>query len=91
MPQVPLFIYKAIQDEVSPVETDDLVNRWCSLGGVALRYERNRIGNHKTEYLNGVFRAHQFLSSVLDSTNDMVPVNGGCTVQDVTVEVEYLD
>lgn len=92
VPQASLFIYKAIQDEVAPVEeADDLVGRWCSLGGIDIRYERNRVGNHETEYLNGGLRARQFLGSVLYGTNDVVPVNGGCFIQDVTVGVAYLD
>ena len=86
VPQVPIFMYKAIQDEVAPVaEVDDLVNRWCALGGVDISYERNKVGSHIAEYQNGVARARRFLSSVLDGDGDVVPVHGGCTVLDVSV------
>ena len=86
IPRVPMFIYKAIEDELAPVQlVDDLVHRWCSLEAVDARYERNRIGGHAAEYQNGAGRATRFLASVLDGTADMVPVNGGCTILDVTV------
>ena len=86
IPRVPMFIYKAIEDELAPVQlVDDLVHRWCSLEAVDVRYERNRIGGHAAEYINGAERATRFLASVLDGTADVVLVNGGCTILDVTV------
>lgn len=85
VPQIPIYMYKAIEDEVAPVEeVDELVHRLCSLGGVDILYERNRIGGHVAEYYNGVSRARQFLSSILDGDSDIVPVRGGCVVKDVT-------
>ena len=86
VPQMPIFMYKAIQDEIAPIaEVDDLIYRWCSLGGVDIRYERNRVGGHQAEYYNGVSRARNFLSSIFDGTGNVVPVDSGCTVMDVTV------
>ena len=86
VPQVPIFMYKAINDEIAPVgQVDDLVYRWCSLGGVDIRYERNRVGGHTAELYNGVARARRFLSSVLDGAGKVVPVHGGCSVHEVTV------
>lgn len=88
VPTMPLFVYKAIDDELAPVEeVDNLVDRWCSLGGVDILYERNRVGDHLGEYYNGVPRARRFLESVLDGTNSVVPIYGGCVVRDVSVSV----
>lgn len=87
VPQVPMFIYKAIEDEVAPVEeVDDLVGRWCALGGVEVRYERNRVGNHETEYVNGADRARLFLERVFEGMDGSV-WERVCSLQDVTVGV----
>jgi hypothetical protein len=61
IPQVPLFVYKAIEDELVPVQyTDEMVSRWCE-AGANLLYERNTIEGHLAEYYNGVGRSRVFL------------------------------
>jgi hypothetical protein len=88
IPQVPLFVYKAIGDELAPVkDTDHLIeDMYCRLG-VDVRYERNTVGGHMSENTNGVARSRQFLTWVLDGIDEgeVVPIGGGCTIVNVTV------
>jgi hypothetical protein len=88
IPQVPMFVYKSIADELAPVEyTDELVQDVYCPVGVDIRYERNSVGGHLAEYYNGVGRARDFLTWVLDGIDEgeEVPVGSGCTVVNVAV------
>lgn len=83
VPQMPTFVYKAIQDEFSAVQTTDaLVERWCGIG-VDLEYQRNTVGTHTSEITNGKQRALDWLKSVFDGTLE----TSGCVVKDVTVNI----
>ena len=80
-PQSPVFAYKAIGDEVSPVaDTDRLVQRYCLLGA-DIRYDRNSIGDHASEAPNGKARALAFLTQALNGSLNQT----GCTITNVTV------
>lgn len=84
VPQTPLFIYKAIHDEVTPVnQTDDYVHRSCSLG-VNILYERNTVGGHEDEFANGDERAFAWLETVLNGSYEQHPISG-CEIRNVTV------
>ncbi|KAF2671086.1 LIP-domain-containing protein [Microthyrium microscopicum] len=88
IPQVPLCVYKAIGDELAPVkETDHLIEDVYCQVGVDVRYERNTIGGHISENSNGIARSRQFLTSVLEGTDqgEVAPVGAGCTVVNVTI------
>ena len=83
VPQSPLFIYKATHDEVTSINgTDDLVQRYCRYGS-DIWFQRNTVGNHIQEATNGKPAAKAFLQSVLEGTYE----HGGCTVEDVTVDL----
>lgn len=83
IPQMPLFVYKAIADEVAPVnDTDALVERYCGVG-VNIVYERNSIAGHLAEAANEDANAFEFLQSVLAGTYQ----HSGCTVRNVTLNV----
>lgn len=85
VPQMPLFVYKAVTDEVSPVaDTDDLVNKFCKVGAT-IQYERNTIGGHSAGAVNGEASAFQFLSQVLGGTYS--PPEQGCSIKDVAYNV----
>ncbi|KAK8102576.1 lipase 1 precursor [Apiospora sp. TS-2023a] len=85
VPQMPLFIYKAISDEISPVkDTDDLVNKYCQVGAT-IQYERNTVGGHSAGAVNGEASAFQFLAQVLGGTY-AVPKQG-CSIKDVSYNV----
>lgn len=79
VPQMPLFIYKAIADEVSPAEdTDALVQGYCAVGANVL-YQRDVVGGHVAEEANGDKKALEWLAGVLGGTYE----HEGCTIQDV--------
>jgi hypothetical protein len=81
VPRVPVFVYKAIHDEVTLVgDTDAWVQRSCLLGA-SVFYQRNTVGGHQDEFTNGDERAFGWLGSLFDgSLGEMV-------VQNVTVDV----
>lgn len=82
-PKMPVFAYKAIGDQFSPVKTSDaLVKRWCDIN-VDVEYQRNTIGEHVSEIVNGRQRALDWLASIFDGTAKVC----GCSVKDVTVNV----
>ncbi|MCJ1449269.1 MAG: hypothetical protein MMC23_009789 [Stictis urceolatum] len=82
VPAMPIFAYKAIGDDVSVIgDTDALIERYCAIGA-NIKYERNTIGNHAQESLNGAARAMAFLKAVVAGTY----INIGCAVQNVTVK-----
>jgi hypothetical protein len=86
IPQMPLLVYKAINDEVSTIEeTDDLVDKYCK-AGVNILYESNTIGGHMSESA-GFPKTLEWLSSVFDRTHNKMYSSQGCTIQNVTVAV----
>ncbi|PWY96130.1 LIP-domain-containing protein [Aspergillus sclerotioniger CBS 115572] len=86
-PQMPVYAYKAIHDEVSPIgDTDRLVKRYCGVG-VNILYERNEVGGHSAEQVNGDERAWRWLGSVLGGTYAESYKSLGCTVRNVVVNV----
>lgn len=87
VPQMPLFVYKTIHDEISGVnETDALVAKYCAVGANIL-YQRNTVGGHLAEDSNGDASAFEWLSSVLDGTYSMRYSPQGCTIQNVALNV----
>lgn len=83
VPKMPIYSYKAINDEISPVaDTDQLMKEYCSKGATLL-YERNTVGGHVAEATNGEAAAIAFLESVLQGES---PVKG-CTIRDTTVKL----
>ncbi|KAI0188873.1 secretory lipase-domain-containing protein [Xylaria flabelliformis] len=87
IPQMPLFVYKAIHDDSNGIATsDDLITHYCKVGANIL-YHRNTIGGHADEFINGVPRALEFLSAVLEGSYAQKYNTTGCTWVDVTVNV----
>ncbi|KAF5597188.1 lipase 1 [Fusarium pseudoanthophilum] len=67
-PKMPLFLYKAIQDQFCLIElTDATVDRLCEKGA-EITFERNTVGNHVSEIENGKPRAFGFLKSIFDES-----------------------
>ena len=82
VPNTPLYIYKAVGDQISKVaDTDQLVDRYCQVGANIV-YRRNSIGGHVAEAVNGAPGAFAFLISVLGGTYN--GTNAGCTIANVT-------
>ena len=83
VPQMPMFVYKAVHDELTPIgNTDKLVDRYCGVGANIL-FERNTIGGHLAEETNGDKRALQWLSEVLGGTYQ----HTGCTIKNVAINI----
>jgi hypothetical protein len=83
VPQMPLFAYKAVADEVSKIaDTDTLVNRYCD-AGASILYQRNSVGGHGAEDINGDARAFEWLDKALSGTLQQT----GCLIQNVTVNL----
>jgi hypothetical protein len=83
IPQTPLFIYKAIHDQTSSIEgTDDFVQRYCRYGA-NIWYQRNTVGEHLSEIVNGKPRAKHFLQDVLGGVYE----HEDCTVENVTIDL----
>ncbi|OAQ59157.1 lipase 1 precursor [Pochonia chlamydosporia 170] len=80
VPQMPLHVYKAIQNEISPIrDTDALVEKYCSVG-VSIAYSRNAIGSHPEEFINGRAAAFAFLTNVMSGMYN----SKGCQVQNIS-------
>ncbi|KAI1738441.1 secretory lipase-domain-containing protein [Xylaria scruposa] len=87
IPQMPMFVYKAIHDDSNGIATsDDLISHYCKVGANIL-YHRNTIGGHADESDNGVPRSFEFLSAVLEGSYAQKYNTTGCTWVDVTVNV----
>lgn len=84
-PQMPVLAYKAIHDEISPIQdTDRVIKRYCGLG-LNILYERNTIGGHSAEQVNGNARAWNWLTSIFDGTYAQQYKTEGCTIRNVTL------
>ncbi|KAF2769285.1 LIP-domain-containing protein [Teratosphaeria nubilosa] len=84
-PQFPIFAYKAIADEISPIaDTDKLINKYCGIGSDIL-YQRNTVGGHSAEETNGDARAFSWLQNLLQGNGSMAPM--GCVTQNVTINI----
>ena len=87
VPQIPIFMYKAIHDEVAPIDgVDEIVHKYCN-DGVDIWYERNTVGGHVAEMTNGDGRAFEALSAFFDGTYAEEYQANGCTVKNVTVAI----
>lgn len=74
-PRLPVFVYKSVQDQMSPInETDALMAKYCAKGANVL-YHRNENGGHNQELFNGRARAVTFLEQVLDGRTDVNETN----------------
>ncbi|RWA04469.1 hypothetical protein EKO27_g10637 [Xylaria grammica] len=87
IPQMPLFVHKAIHDESNGIATsDDLISHYCKVGANIL-YHRNTVGGHEAEFINGIPRVFEFLSAVFNGSYGERYNTTGCTWVDVSVDV----
>ncbi|KAE9365672.1 secretory lipase-like protein 1 precursor [Stipitochalara longipes BDJ] len=78
-PKMPVYAYKAIGDEISPVaDTDALITKLCAQGA-NIQYVRDGLGEHASEEITGSGDAFAFL---VDRFNG-VPVARGCTITNI--------
>ena len=91
VPQMPLYVYKAIKDEISPVaDTDELVDKYCNVGADVV-YKRNTVGSHPEEGSLGAPGALEWLAHVLGASNSTKYPDSGCQIETVTVNGTSLD
>lgn len=80
-PTAPLFVYKAVADEISVVEdTDDLVEKYCAQGA-RIEYHRDWVGTHFSEAIAGSASALNWVSERLDGEE----VDDGCRTKQVVL------
>jgi hypothetical protein len=78
-PKMPIFLYKAILDEISVVaDTDALVKKLCSQGA-QIQYVRDGLGEHASEIITGAGDALVFLKDRFNG----VPAAAGCSTTNV--------
>ncbi|KAI5207200.1 secretory lipase-like protein 1 precursor [Aureobasidium subglaciale] len=75
-PQMPLFIYKAVADEVSPVADTDAF-------GARIQYTRDLVGEHVTDAITGSGDALSFIKARFNS----VPAAAGCKTNTVITDL----
>lgn len=81
VPRMPMYIYKPIGDEVSPVaDTDAVYNALCAKG-TSIEYRRNLVGEHDSESVLGSGSALEWIDDRLAGK----PVSAGCTRKDVFI------
>jgi hypothetical protein len=65
-PKIPLYIYKSMGDEFSPVsETDALMNKYRK-GGASVQYVRDVFSGHAIQAVTGALKALFWLIDILD-------------------------
>ncbi|KAK5655908.1 hypothetical protein OQA88_5447 [Cercophora sp. LCS_1] len=88
-PRMKLFMYHAIEDDMTPVrDTDKLVEHHCA-NGANILYHRNTWGGHNDELTNGRQRALDFLGDVLDGSNVLEAPKEGCKTVNLTYMQPY--
>lgn len=87
VPQMPVFAYQAIGDEIASIhDTETLVKKYADAGARVL-LQRNTVGDHITEPMNGGPRALKFITQTLEGKlREDFPVSG-YRIEDVTVDL----
>ncbi|PHH64426.1 hypothetical protein CDD81_4647 [Ophiocordyceps australis] len=78
-PRIPLFIFKSVNDEISPVaETDALVRDYCASGS-SIEYQRDTASSHASLPVLSAAKVLSWLIDTMDGANR----NRGCTTRTV--------
>ncbi|PHH69204.1 hypothetical protein CDD82_7920 [Ophiocordyceps australis] len=78
-PRIPLFIYKSVKDEISPIaETDQLVQDYCASGS-SIEYLRDTASSHTSLPILSAAKVLSWLIDTMDGANR----NRGCTTKTV--------
>ncbi|KAG6031129.1 hypothetical protein E4U41_007704 [Claviceps citrina] len=85
VPTMPLFVYKSINDEVSPIaDTDALVKFYCD-GGASVEYVRDRASEHATLELTSSTLVMAWLTKVMNGT---VSASANCSTRSEFTVIE---
>lgn len=80
VPTMPLYVYKAVHDEISVIaDTDALVDKYCNMGANIV-YERNKLGSHAEEGTLGAPGALLWLLSAFSGSRNESYVTQGCKI-----------
>jgi hypothetical protein len=75
-PTMPIFVYKSVNDEISPIaDTDKLVQQFCE-AGVSIEYVRDSFGEHFTQAATSTGDILNFLTDRFNGVR-----TSGCTVR----------
>lgn len=86
-PRMPVFAYHAVGDEIASIHDAEKLVRKYGEAGARVLLQRNTVGDHVTEPLNGGPRALKFITQVLDGElGDDFPASG-YRIEDVTVDL----
>lgn len=86
-PQMPVFVFQAINDEIASIQgTERLVQKYCDAGANIL-FQRNTVGDHNSETGNGMPRAMAFLMEAFAGQLGPKFPSKGCRVENVTVDL----
>ncbi|TQV98740.1 hypothetical protein V2A60_007554 [Cordyceps javanica] len=83
-PTIPLYIFHAVNDEISPSkDMDDLVEKYCA-AGAKVQYRRNLAGDHTTNGVAEGIRALNWLSTFFKNAQESTKsCSKKCSTQDV--------
>lgn len=82
-PKVPLYVYKSIGDEISPVaDSDALVYHYCN-GGSLVQYQRDMVSDHATLAVLGLPKALSWLSDITAAEGPVA----GCLAETVSSSI----
>lgn len=85
VPPMPVFAYQAIGDEITSIhDTEKLVKKYGEAGARVL-LQRNTVGDHFTEPMNGGPRALKFITQALEGKLGEDFPASGYRIEDVTV------
>jgi len=88
-PDTPLFMYHAIEDDMTPIEeTDAVVDKFCKEGSRIL-YHRNKWGGHNDELTNGRQRSLDFFGHIFDGETVLTFPETGCQTVNLTFMQDY--
>lgn len=86
-PQMPVFAYQAIGDEITSIhDTEKLAKKYGDAGARVL-LQRNTVGDHVTEPLNGGPRALKFITQALEGKLGKEFPTSGYRIENVTVDL----
>ncbi|KAJ2965771.1 hypothetical protein NQ176_g10457 [Zarea fungicola] len=65
-PKIPMFLYKSVGDEISPIaETDALVDKYCA-AGATIQYQRDQHSDHESLAILAAPKALQWLVQTMN-------------------------
>ncbi len=83
-PNMPVFLYQAIDDEMCPIQyVDPVAKKHCENGG-NIWYQRNTLGNHNLEGAQRAAAGARFLTDIIEGTRLSGRPETGCKIENGT-------